>query len=158
MGAADTAAGDRTNNDDIATKGRMETSQGMAKMRGAGAGANAGYSTGGTGSYNTTTPATGGQYDDTGVTGGGYSANQGVGAGLGQTEHHQGGFRDQPSTGHGQQQSAMGTDYQQGVPGEGLTQNDPTYQRGGGQGYAPDNSAGLQSNNRGFDSHQQGGY
>lgn len=81
LGAADTAAGHQTNNDSIAAQGRMEAQQGLAKMRGAGSGANAGYASGGGYNNATTAPTTGSAvgergYDNTGggaASGGGFN-------------------------------------------------------------------------------------
>jgi len=71
LGAVDSiGGGDQSVNKDIAAQGKMEYSQGMAKMRGAGAGATAGY-------------GAGGGYDTGHGTGTGQANDQGAQAGAG---------------------------------------------------------------------------
>jgi hypothetical protein len=111
LGAIDSIGGDATANKEIAAQGRMEYSQGIAKMRGAGAGATAGYGTGG-GTGTGAGAGTGAGTEPVARPGQGYDAGQQANAGGAEAsgtgaydaKESQAGGYDQKPTGYQQNQ------------------------------------------------------
>jgi len=147
LGAIDNIAGDdRTMNREIAAQGRMEYSQGMAKMRGAGTGATAGYGNGG-GFGTSTGVGTGAagvetnQYGEAGGAGAGgpggaYDAKRAPEAA--DTQHIQPGAYT-PAGGHQQKQPMAPTNHTGTGTGGGTGQN---YDTGAQTGSAGDEVGG----------------